>query len=658
MKPDATPDEARQVLAAQFGETGNISTASLGRIWNASGLTQPIRRQRETSTAPSRVTSPPSGTSADVQVEQYHGGGALALVAAAMAETGGHMKLAEAVQEACHRSAGMNKTTQPVLVDGRDGQGRFTSAFNRATRAGMRPGDKDPRLDPDRIKRQRRHIDTYRILEHSPSIIAYKLLAIGATPALSDSRGFDGLTGAKGEWLAILGGTAYMPATLDKALAELAELEVVQALEKSYTEWSTSLMLEWSRGEGSWQQKIIFVDATQDPYWTQQYAQSGKVSSVGKVMPCLSRIAVCGGAGPPLLVETVAGSVSLKTSLLPTLERLEGITGEDVWRFIVMDNEMCTPKILSELMRRKPHQYFVTVLKGALAEGADIRVTGIPQTYRERDRLEEGTVTLTGPEGEVLELRVVIMSRVDCRHPEDTIFLTDAPPEELDTDSVPDLYLSRWPAQEQSFRDMRNGGGLNHSHGYGGEYVTHVALQTTLEKCERRIPRAEKRAQQAQALCEQLEIERKHEANSGALNKALKLAQRSKAAADKYLETARGELEERQSTPRLIYKRDVTRDSIVTYATLMFLMLCEYVMREYFQGTRMMYRSIIEHYMHLPTTVLTYRDRIVYRIEVTARGPDHAAALRRACEEINRRRVHQGKRLLVFEVIDPPARKG
>ena len=71
----------------------------------------------------------------------------------------------------------------------------------------------------------------------------------------------------------------------------------------------------------------------------------------------------------------------------------------------------------------------------------------------------------------------------------------------------------------------------------------------------------------------------------------------------------------------------------------------------------MVYRTLIEYYLHLPTTVLTYSDRIVYRIQASSRSPDHAEALRRACQEINVRKLHRGHRLMVFEVVDAPARK-
>ena len=66
-----------------------------------------------------------------------------------------------------------------------------------------------------------------------------------------------------------------------------------------------------------------------DPYWTRQFAVSGKDSHVGRVMPCLTRVAVMGGPGVPLVVDTHAGGTPLKKKLLPLLDRMDEVLGED-----------------------------------------------------------------------------------------------------------------------------------------------------------------------------------------------------------------------------------------------------------------------------------------------------------------------------------------
>jgi hypothetical protein len=519
----------------------------------------------------------------------------------------------------------------------------------------MKAGDRDPRLDSDAAKLARKDITKVRLLEHSSSIVAFKLVAMGASPLLADTRGFDGLSGPQGAYLSLLGGTAYMPATLDKALAEMGMLNVAEAAWDAYAGWSYRIVKGFSQdGDRPWSQAIIYVDATQDPYWTRQFALSGKVSRVNKVMPCISRAAVSGGAGPPILIETVPGSLSLKTRLFPLLQRVEKVTGEQIGRLTIIDAEMCTVEIIAQFTAMEPKRYYVTVLKGALAEKANVVAIGEAVSYRERDVLQEGEVQLTGSKGAAtVKSRTVSMCRPDSRNPQTTIFLTNAPAEILSTAEVADSYLSRWPHQEQYFRDTRNGGGLNHSHGFGGEYVNHVALTTTLEHCNNSVARAAVEVEEKTEVHRQLAAV---EERTGPIVQATAVAKQQEKEAEKRLADARQTYREKNSMPREIYKRDVTRDSIATVAKMLVMMLCEFAMQQYFNETqRMMYRTFITQYMQVPVTVITSHDKIVFRLLANTRSPDRTHALRLACAEITRRQLRRDRRLMIYEVVEPVA---
>jgi len=122
--------------------------------------------------------------------------------------------------------------------------------------------------------------------------LAKRFLTIGMIPLITKRRGFDGLDGPKGHWLEVLGQSAYQPATIEKTLAELALLDTGDALWAEHGQQWGKRALEWSKGEASWKQFVVLVDITTDPFWTQRYASSGKVTRLGRVMPCLSRVAV------------------------------------------------------------------------------------------------------------------------------------------------------------------------------------------------------------------------------------------------------------------------------------------------------------------------------------------------------------------------------
>jgi hypothetical protein len=268
-------------------------------------------------------------------------------------------------------------------------------------------------------------------------------------------------------------------------------------------------------------------------------------------------------------------------------------------------------------------------------------------------------VTLQGkdaPEGGLV-LYAVEMIREGGRHPHPTLFITTASPEKLSPAEVADTYLSRWPHQEQVFRNSRNGAGLEHSHGYGGECVTHVAIETELEKAARRVGRAEKRVEKnktvksnAQTLLSCAETP----SQKTAARHAVKQADKESRTAEKNLKAASKEYEELKTVPRLIYTRDTTRENIVTVFSLSVMLLIEFVLREYFGKIKMELRTFIEYFLYAPTKVRTSAHRIVYQLEANPRNLKRTEQLRRACQEVTRRELRKDGKLVVFEVVDPP----
>ena len=517
--PDISYDQARILLVRQFGESGDISDTSLGRIWREHGMTERPVRQAIPET-----------------VEHFHGGGGLALIGAAAWETQAVMKLATAALSAGSvnakaqvgvaavvAGAGIAATlitggvvsggiglgvicgciaSSSVLfldysapeIEGRNRDGQFTAEYNKTIRTDVKPGATDARWTSDNTKRFTRDLTTLQTLDYSPITLAGRMLAIGAIPLITELRGMDGVDTIRGDGLKLMGIHSYKAATLDKTLTELALLNVADAMWDEHGRQWREITLSWSEDGTRWLRFAFYIDATADPYWTSRYAASGPISRIGKVRPCLSRICLTGGPGVPLLVETHAGCVQLKEALAPMLERLDKIVGDnEVSKLTIVDAEIASTAILTGLKEaRRP---FITVLKGNAARHASLEDLTDWVPYRERDRLREGFVTLHGagaPEGG-LRLRVVQMERQGSRHPTFTLFLHDIDQQWMDikeltnfqAHEVADAYLSRWPNQEQVFRDTRNGAGFERSHGFGGEFVTNYALSIKREKVER-----------------------------------------------------------------------------------------------------------------------------------------------------------------------------
>jgi hypothetical protein len=297
----------------------------------------------------------------------------------------------------------------------------------------------------------------------------------------------------------------------------------------------------------------------------------------------------------------------------------------------------------------------ITLLKGQVLAGARVHSEGPWQKYRERDQIREVEVDLhgTGAPDEGIRLRGVQMQRTGGRNPHTTLFVTNGGPDALSTEDVPTRYLHRWPLQEQPFRMARNGGGLERSHGYGGEYVVHSALQSKLEQAERAKAHAQRRHEAALETQSDL-ADALQEVAGEARDQALGLADRN--VRDRARQVTRNEAAHAklQTQPSQIYVRDVGRDSVMTCLKLGALALVEYVLQEYFGGVQMEWRTFIEQFVALPVTVRSTRRRRLFQLHANPRQPGHMAHLARAVAEINRRQIRRGGQLLVFELAGIP----
>jgi len=638
-------ERARDLLESQFGKGARISDTSLRRIWSAAGL--------EYQLPPDAAGKVPGEV-----VVHYHGGGGLALLGAAEAELGTGVRLATAVQTAGAARAAEQGEIKPLAEPegSRDERGRLTQVYNEWRRQGVAPGESDSRWRSDESKRSDRDLSNLATLKARPENLASKLLCMGLMPLVTERRGFAGLEGPAGKWMEVAGIYAYMPRTLDKELSELGQLGVDEAMWRAHARQWQEHAQRWAAGGPLWLRLAVYVDASLDPYWTRHFALSGKVSRVGRLMPALDRVAVTSGPGVPLVMETHAGTVSLKKRLVPLLHQVEGWVGEgELGRLTIIDAEMANVGVLWTL-DQEMDRGFVTVLKGAALESVERYDFGPWQPFRTRDEVRELVVVLHGeggPEGG-FEMRGVEMHRPDSRREHSVLFLCNWDSGEIPTADVASAYLSRWPNQEQRFRNGRNGGGLGRSHGYGGEMVTHVAFQTKVEEARNKLDRARDYL---------LDVERIRDTTAADLagqesltagqTAVLKTAENMVRKAEKAVVKANNKLVDRCRMPREIYARDPGRDNVMTCLKLNALLLMEFVLKEYFGDLHLEWRTFIEQYLLLAVTVRTSRRRVLYQIHANDRQPQRMEQLRAACDTVNRRRIHRGEQLLKFEVIDP-----
>ena len=525
-------------------------------------------------------------------------------------------------------------------------------------REGVAPGKTDRRWDTDSAKRARCDLENLQFLKLSPAILARRFSAIASVPLLSERRGFDGLDGPKGEYLGVTGMHAYSEATLDKTLTEAALLDVGPALWNCHARFAAGLAEQWARtSSNKWSFLTLYVDGTAEPYWTGRFAQSGKISRCNRVGPSIARVALMGGPGVPLIFQSSAGSLPLKKTLIGLIEFANQALGPCLLkRAVIVDAEAASARFLHEMMGMK-EQIFVTVLKGPAFRSTRIEDAGEWMKHGERDRIRPGKVTLHGKGApqEGVTLTVVQRERIGGRNPHTTLFATNASLDEVSPAEVVAMYLSRWPNQEQKFRNTRNGLGFEHTHGYGGEYVAHVAIGTALEKAESRERKTKENLDACRMatarIAADLKISRANKLKQA--NEALlKFAEKEQKSAETAVTVAAQEVQRLKTMPQEIYSRDTNRENIVTALTATMMVLIEYVLRNYFGDSKMEYRTFIEHFIHTPTTVRTTRFRTLYQLDANPRNQGRTEELRRACQAVTGLRLRSEGRLLVFEVVE------
>jgi len=111
-----------------------------------------------------------------------------------------------------------------------------------------------------------------------------------------------------------------------------------------------------------------------------------------------------------------------------------------------------------------------------------------------------------------------------------------------------------------------------------------------------------------------------------------------------------------KTLPVMIQQRDSSTDTILRYLEVTILALTEFVLKEYCGGLRAEWRTFIEALLAPPVTTWTTRTRRLFQIHANPRQPALVSHLAEALVEVNRRKVRQGNRPLVFELVEPGKR--
>jgi hypothetical protein len=622
------------------------------------------------------------------------------LLAAAETETGGIAALTKEVvgiaAQALEESEG--KTPTKDLV-GRSGKGQFTAGYNRARRR-KRGEQVVSYLRTAEEKAEGRVPSWPRFVHEQPQTIDAKLRMLVFSWMVAGSKGWDSLRAADVAGLESLTGFAYRPATLAKFVSALAISGADQPLiDATARHWHEVAQARWAEPGAM---AALYVDNHAKEVWTSLFTQSGKVSHLNRVMPCITTTYAHTGAGTPVVLSVQSGGAPLAPRLVDLVDQAEAALETEIERAVVIDSEGCTFDLLDSFAKAK--RVLITPLKPSRVPSLELTYTrgSYYRKFRDHDELRIANATLLHKaSGRSLEVGALLVRR--AHRDDDSVLLTTGLALGMEGADLAHLYYRRWPVQENAFKEG-NAVGLSEHRGNCGRIVTNVAVVTELERLEGHAARDgealralaeeastlettatdsaadQRRAEAALATRRQrfddliaqgkttgttfARIALDHQQALVRAETAAQLATKARAALDKHrtrlaaLEARDTEIAARRSrleAQRTIRQLDTTQDTILTATKLTALQLISFVLREYLPTMPMTPQTFIQRVLSVRGRKETSPDQELVVFYENPRDPAVNTALRDACDRLNQRTLRRDDRQLRFAVEPPPA---
>ena len=623
------------------------------------------------------------------------------LLAAAETETGGIAALTRAVvgvaAEALEASEGQTPARD---VGGRDADGQFTARYNRARR---RKGGEQVAsyLRTAEEKAEGRVRSWPRFVHEQPQTIDAKIRMLVFGWMVAGSKGWDALRAQDVAGLASLTGFAYMPATLAKFVSALAISGADRPLlDATARHWHEVAQQRWAEPGAM---AALYIDNHAKEVWSSLFTQSGKVSHLNRVMPCITTTYAHTGAGTPVVLSVQSGSAPLAPRLVELVDQAEAALETEIERAVVIDAEGCTFDILESFAKAK--RVLITPLKPSRLPSLELTYTrgSYYRPYRDDGELRIAHATLKHKtSGRSLEVGALLVRRP--HRDVDTVLLTTGLALGMEGADLADLYYRRWPVQENAFKEGAAVGLAEHR-GNCGRIVANVAVVTELERLEARAARDEevlreliaegptleasateraaeqRRANAALATRRQrldeliaqgktggktfMRVALDHQQALVHAETTTQLATKASTVLDKNrarraaLDERGGDIAARRhrlESQRTIRQLDTTQDTILTATKLTALQLISFVLREYLPTMPMTPATFVQRVLSVRGRKETSSDRELVVFYENPRDPSVNDALRDACDRLNRRKLERDDRRLSFAVEPPPAR--
>jgi hypothetical protein len=468
-------------------------------------------------------------------------------------------------------------------------------------------------------------------------------------------------------------------------------------LEAVGTNWHDVATQRWSEAGAM---AALYVDNHAKEVWTSLFTMSGKVSSLNRVMPCITTTYAHTGAGTPLVASVQSGSAPLAPRLLELVEHAEKVLGDNIARATIIDAEGSVFDVLEKFA--KAGRTIVTPLRPSRAPELELTYTqgSYFRPYREHDELRIAQAQLHHRStGRTLELGALLVRRGDRES--ETVLLTTGTQLGFDGRDLADLYFLRWPLQENAFKDGEVVG-LDRHRGNSSRMVANVAVITELEKlshqrertaselddCQRaesaqaqavadagRAHRAarsrlETRQQRMDTLVGSGKVDGKafsrvaveyHEAHQRAqqASNVLEQAQAKLTATRHKIQVCESALDKQNARTKKLEPRqrirqlDTALDAILTSTKLTCLLLISFVLREYLPTISMTPQTFVSRVFGIRgrRERRAGEDSVIFY--ANPRDPEVTEALQEACKRLNARKLVRDERCIRYYVEEP-----
>ena len=263
------------------------------------------------------------------------------LLRAAELETKAIAALTDEVQALAEeaKEASKGRTPEPDVAY-RDELGHFTVTYNRKRRR-MRGVEIAGYLRSAAEKAEGRVPSWPRFVNERRETLEPKLAMLTYAPLVSGTKGWDALRATEAAGLLPLTGFAYMPSTLSKMTSALAISGAgPRLLEAVGKNWHRVTQERWDEPGAM---AALYVDNQVKAVWSSLFTQSGKVSRLNRVMPCITNTFVHTGAGTPLMASVQSGTAPLAPRLVELVKEAEAKLDGEVRRAVVIDAEGSVP---------------------------------------------------------------------------------------------------------------------------------------------------------------------------------------------------------------------------------------------------------------------------------------------------------------------------